>query len=874
MTDQKQPLSEVISRTRDALTLTWLGMMAEQVVRAFWPLWTLLITVLAVLMLGWQDALSSGVLLFGGALAFVAAAALLWLGLRRFEAPTRVSALERIDAQMPGRPIFSLLDSQATGQEDAASRAVWAAHRRRMENALDGVRAEAPDLRLSRQDPFALRYVGLLFLSVAILFGSLVRVGSVTGMGAGGPDLMQGPSWEGWMAPPPYTRLPSIYLNDITAPSLQVPEGAQITLRMYGEVGALSVQESISGRPLPEDGGIATAQDFEVVRSGELAIDGPGGRLWQVAMIPDAPPSVVRDGEVEVSYEGEAQIPFKASDDHGVESGMAVFTLALDEVDRRYGRAVTPEMRPAIEVPLPMPISGNRAEFTQELVENFSLHPWANLPVKLELSVRDARGQQGLAEPVVMTLPGRRFFDPVAAAVIEQRQALLWNRDSAREIGQILRAVSNKPDAVFRKEALADELRTLLRRIEDQARSGITDETQAELAQAMWDLALEFEEGDLEDARQRLKRAQDRLEEAMKNGASDQQIAELMQELREATDDYMRQLSREQRQQAEQNPDGQQPMDPNNTMEMSQDDIQRMMDRIQELMEEGRMAEAMEAMRQLQEMLENMQITQGQGQGGQSPGEQAMEGLSETLRDQQELSDDSFQDLQEQFNRGQRQDGQQEGQQQGQQQQGEGQQGQGQQQGQQQGQGQQPGQQPGQGQGQAQNGQGQQSLEEGLADRQRALRDELNRQRQNLPGQGTEAGDDAAEALGRAEGAMDGAEEALRDGDLAEAIDRQSEAMEALREGLRNLGEAMAQQQQQGQGQQGFAEGGDPQQQRDPLGRNPGNTGQTGTEEGMLQGEDVYRRAQELLDQLRERSGEMERPQAELDYLERLLDRF
>ncbi|WGW04702.1 TIGR02302 family protein [Tropicibacter oceani] len=867
MASGKSDLKDILGEIRWPLLLTRWGMVAERLVRAFWPLWSILIVGLALLMLGVQDTVAVEWVWGIGAVLGLGALWALVRGARQFRWPTRDGALLRLDGTLRGNPIQATMDRQAIGAGDAASLAVWKAHQERMRARLREARAVEPDLRVSRADPFALRYAALLMLSVAILFGSLMRVQSVTGMGAGGPDLTQGPSWEGWMAPPGYTRMPSIYLNDIIAGSLEVPEGAQITLRMYGEVGALVVDETVSGRPLPEEAAQATAQDFEVVRSGQLAIDGPGGRVWDIAMIPDIAPTVVREGEIEVSYEGEAQIPFAASDDHGIEAGTAVFTLSLEDVDRRYGRRMAPEARPALEVPLPMPISGSRAEFTQSLVENFSLHPWANLPVRLELSVSDARGQKGLSEPQVLTLPGRRFFDPVAAALIEQRQALLWNRDNARDISMILRAVSNKPGSLFRKEVLYLRLRTLLQRIEVSARYGLSDEAQAEIAQAMWDLALELEEGDLDDARERLKRAQERLAEAMKNGASDQEIAELMQELREATQDYMRQLAQEQRRQAEQNPDMAQ-QDPQNMIEMSQDDIQRMMDRIQELMEEGRMDEAMEAMRQLQEMLENMQITEGQGQGGQSPGEQAMEGLSETLRDQQELSDEAFRDLQEQFNRGEGQEGQQQGQQEGQQ----GQQQPGQQQGEGQGQ-QQPGQQQGQGQeqGQGQNGQ---SLEQSLADRQRALRDELNRQRRNLPGQGTEGGESAAEALGRAEGAMDGAEEALRDGDLAEAIDQQSEAMEALREGLRNLGEALAQQQQQNQGQQGFAEGGQPQEQRDPLGRDPGNSGQVGSDEGLLQGEDVYRRAQELLDELRQRSGDAERPRAELDYLERLLDRF
>ena len=120
---------------------------------------------------------------------------------------------------------------------------------------------------------------------------------------------------------------------------------------------------------------------------------------------------------------------------------------------------------------------------------------------------------------------------------------------------------------------------------------------------------------------------------------------------------------------------------------------------------------------------------------------------------------------------------------------------------------------------------------------------------------------------------MDGAEEALRQNDYAGAIDKQSEAMEALREGMRSLGESMAESQQNQQGQ-GDQEGDMQAQNRDPLGRNTGSQGSTGTDESLLQGEDVYRRARELLDEIRRRSGEGERPDAELNYLQRLLDRF
>jgi uncharacterized protein (TIGR02302 family) len=856
---------EINTVLRWPLALTRLGMIAEAVVRAFWPLWSVVFAALAFLMLGLHDlvpveAVWALMALFAGGSVWA-----LVRGVRRFSWPSQAAALARLDATMPGNPILAAMDSQAIGLNDAASSAVWKAHQMRMAARLKDAKPAEPDLRVSKADPFALRYVAVLALLVALVFGSVLRVQSVSAMGPTGTDLASGPTWEGWLEPPRYTGLPSIYLNDIDVARLETPVGSRVTLRFYGEVGALSLTETVSNQqsPIatPEDlvaASIATAHEFTVAQSGRLEIDGPGGRFWEIAATPDRAPEVLRDGEIEVSYEGDAQIPFTAKDDYAVFAGTARIELALSSIDRRYGLRLDPEPRAVIELPLPMPIAGNRADFSETLADNFSEHPWANLPVTISLSVSDEADQIGEAVPEVIDLPGRRFFDPMAAAIIDQRRSLLWNRDNAQDIALLLRAISHRPDDVFRSGADYLRLRTILRRVEALSRYEMTDDQQAEIAQAMWDLALKLEEGDLEDALERLQRAQDRLAEAMRNGASDQEIAELMQELREATDDYLRQLSR-QAQQDQQNSPDQEMTQNQNSMEMSQNDLQEMMDRIQELMEQGRMAEAQEALEQLRQLMENMQVTQGQGQQGQSPGEQAMEGLAETLRDQQGLSDQAFRDLQEQFNPGQQgQPGQQPGQHQGQQ-----------------GQGQQPGQPGQQGQGQ-QPGQGQdgQSLEESLADRQRALRQELNRQSQNLPGAGTEAGDAAREALGRAEGAMDGAEEALRENDLAGAIDNQSEAMEALREGMRNLGEALAQQQQQGQGQQGMADGADPGQQRDPLGRNVGSNGQIGSDENLLQGEDVYRRARELLDEIRRRSGEGERPEEELEYLERLLDRF
>lgn len=844
--------SEAMARLAWPLRLTRWGMVAERLTHAFWPVAVLILAAVAFLAFGGLDALplelawGIAVAVLGGILAALV------LGSRRFRWPGREEALRRLDATLPGRPIAALTDAQAIGADDPASRQVWEAHVARMAGRAREARAVEPDLNLSRRDPYALRYVALTAVTLALIFGSIWRVASVSDLAQmpGGGAVATGPSWEGWIQPPAHTGKPTLYLNEVDQARFAVPAGSHVVLRLYGQPGALTVDETVSGRTGEIPSVADPAQEFDITRAGRLAIDGAGGREWQIDLIPDAPPTVAFAGPIRREADGEMRQPFSARDDYGVTGGRAEIALDLAAVDRRYGLAPAPEPRDPVVIDLPVPISGSRADFTETLAENLSQHPFANLPVTIRLTAEDAAGQSGTAQ-LATVLPGRRFFDPLAAAIVEMRRDLLWSRDNAARTRDILRAVTWKPEGFVRNERAYLQLRVAMRRLDQAVEAGMTPEVRDEIAQALWDIAVLIEDGDLGNAAERLARAQDRLSEAIRNGADEQEIADLMRELQEAMQDYIRQLAEQQAQ----DPDSQTAQDQNG-QPITGDQLQQMLDQLQQLMQEGKTAEAAELLEALRQMMENLRVTQGQGgQGGMSPGQQAMRDLAETLRQQQGLSDDAFEGMQGEGQQGQ---------------QGQGQQGQGQegQEGQGEGQGQ------GQGRGQG-SGPG-----SGLADRQQALRDQLGQQMdRGLPGRGTAEGNAARDALGRAGRAMDEAERALREGRTGEALNRQAEAMEAMREGMRNLGEALAQENRQNQpgGQPGGEQygQGEPGGRRDPLGRVPGEVGRgIGTEENMLQGEDVYRRAQDILKELRRRSGEQERPQIELDYLRRLLDRF
>ncbi len=859
------PLKETMARLRPALALTWAGLVAERVARAFWPLLSLVAVAAGAVFLGLHEQAGPVALrMAAGGLAL----GLLLLGahgVRRLRWPRRADALARLDASLAGQPLAALGDQQAVGRGDAASAALWRAHQARMAARAAGARHVPPDLRLARFDPYGLRHVALLVLVIGLVFGSVWRAGTVAQMGqggAGGAALAQGPAWEGWIEPPRHTGLPSLYLADQDG-MIRAPVGSEVTLRFYGAEGALSLHETTSGRGEAAQPS-APEQSFEIARDGVLRIDGPGGRGWEVTALADVAPRVaVLEDEARTSFDGQMSQPFEARDDYGVTGGHAIIALDEGRLSRRHGLATEPEPRAPIRLDLPMPMMGGRAEFTETLIADLSQHPWAHLPVTLTLSVTDAQGQEGQSAPVEMSLPARRFFDPLAAAVIEQRRDLLWSRENAERVTQVLRAISHQPsEGLFRSSGAYLQLRVILRRLEAMVDAGGPDEAgRDEIAQALWDLGVLIEDGDIGDALERMRAAQERLSEAMKNGASEEEIARLMQELRDATQDYLRQKMQQAQREDESGGDQQ---SAENSMRMTQQDLQDMMDRIQELMEQGRFAEAEQALEEFQRMMENMQVTEGQ-QGG-SEGQQAMEGLADTLREQQGLSDQAFRDLQEQFNpnaqsgQSQQNEGRSGGEGRGETH--DGQQGRGGGEG-----GARPGGEGGERREQAGEGEG-----GSLAERQEALRRQLERQRGGLPQLGGEAGEAARGALERAERSMEGAEEALRNDDLAGALEDQADAMEALREGMRSMGEAMARDSGPGGPQDGRGDPG--QAQADPLGRDSGQGRHAGTQDNLLQGEDVYRRARDLLDEIRRRSGEGARPDIELDYLRRLLDRF
>ena len=791
---------------RGRIRLARLSLGVESFLQAFWPVLTLLGFACGALAFGAFAALPASwampIMAAAGGLLLV----LLARGLRRFVWPTQGQAIERMDENLESRPIASLQDSPAINTKDPFAQALWAAHIAEMNAQAKAARAPFPAPDLPKQDQYGLRLMALSAVLLALIFAPKVGVEALRPPTAeiasiAAPRV----AIEAWATPPAYTGKPAIYLTELEAGArISLPIGSEITLRTYGD-GVFSLTENVSGEAAallaPEEGEPARDGRFAVRSNGTVEIFDGKTTLgqWRISVISDEPPTIAAPDGVDKSRDGELSIAYAATDDYGIVSTRYIIHPELEQVVRAYGLAPAPVVVPQdFTGELPLPFTQDLTDIKETLLADFSKEMWANLPISLTLEVTDGAGQVARVALSSDELPALSFFDQLAAAVVEQRRDLMWSPENDRRVSQVLRAVSYRPeDGLFPNASSYLLLRSAIRRMGYQMEDGLDETERAALEELLWQIALKIENGDLSGAEARLKRAQDRLSQALENGATNEEIAGLMDELREATKDYMNELA--------QNMDPNQQQAQGETQTITSDQLQEMLDRIQELSEAGRTEEAQQLLDELQNFMNNMQMVQGAGGGQQQNAEQQQ--MQDGLQQQQELSDEAFQQLQEQF----------------------GEQGQGNEEGQ------------------------------NLADRQEQLREFVEQMQEEGAG---------GAALDEAERNMGEARDHLQQGDFSGAFDAQAQALENMRETLRDMENRQADGR-TGQDGDVAAE----QNQYDPLGRPLGNKGRADGDTAVPD-QNASDRARALLGEIRRRTGEAARPAEELDYLNRLLDRF
>jgi uncharacterized protein (TIGR02302 family) len=822
---------------------------------------------LAVSWLGlWTDASplarKIGVALFG--LAFVVS---LW-PLLRLRLPARHLALDRLDRDSGEKhgPARAFDDTLALGRDDVGSRTLWELHRRRAETAITRLRVAAPRPDMPRRDRFATRAAALLaVVASAVIAGPDLRdrLGAAFEWREG---AAAGPSFrvDGWIDPPLYTRLPPLMI-DLAAGEqrLRAPVRSTLVIRVAGKADvAVMPGQGLTALPAPENQRAdLREQRFTVTGNADLAVRTglTGGLKLYVEALPDRPPTIALASPPETNARGTFTLTYRAKDDYGIIATEGLVEKGEGFVGRRSLVAA-----PRIQLTLPADSLG---EADTKTTLDLTSHPWAGARVKLTLLARDEAEQEGRSDAVDFVLPQRPFTKPLAKALVEQRRKIVLDPDDRRRVQVALDSLLIAPERYTPQWGVFMGLRSATERL----RSAKNDADLLEVADFLWHMAVQLEDGDLSDAERELRAAQDRLRDAIERNAPQEEINRLAQDLRNALDRFLREFAERMQR------DGQQ-ADQNSRMPdrmITQDDLNRMLNQMEEAMRRGDMAEAQRLLEQLRNILDNLQTARPNSRMSDPLAREmnrAMDELDQLTRDQQQLRDETFRQGQERRmqQRGERR--QQQGQrgQQGQRQQGQRQQGQRGQQGPRQ-----PGEQGGEEQGEGEDGQ---MDPEGLGRRQQALRDRLQELQRRMRGMGMRG----EQGLDDAEGAMGEAQGALGEGQEGSAVDAQGRALEGLQRGM----QGMAQQMQQMMGQGDGTEAGDPgpgdpngraqnsPRDTDPLGRP--NRGPDWSHNGPripTADESAVQRARRILEELRRKLGDPTRPREELDYFDRLLRR-
>src|SRR5690606_30009271 len=130
--------------------------------------------------------------------------------------------------------------------------------------------------------------------------------------------------------------------------------------------------------------------------------------------------------------------------------------------------------------------------------------------------------------------------------------------------------------------------------------------------------------------------------------SSDEEIRQLMDELRAALDEYLQAL---QQQMAEQLARGEMPEMmplPPDAQVVDRDQLQQMLDQMQQLAESGARDQAQQMLEQMQRMMENLQTGMMMPQPSQqSEAMQLLDDLQQLMRAQQQLLDQTFQQAQQ-----------------------------------------------------------------------------------------------------------------------------------------------------------------------------------------------------------------------------------
>lgn len=523
----------------------------------------------------------------------------LWGTTAGWRLPSVTAAARRLEAAnaLRHRPYEALQATPLLAPRDSAGKTLWLQHQERARKKLQSLSLPLPQVG-GIADPYHLRAVVAVLL-VGSLFAGQGELGArlqrALQPDTASPQLGPVAKITAWATPPTYTGLPPIMLaeNGKSAAKnepIRIPAGSTLALRVAGLSDAPELVTDKATMPLKESGTESFALDMTVPDTQELKIKAGWFALarWPVIIVPDAPPQIAWKEQPKLDAQQNVKFTYHATDDYGLSKTQLVMTLAVSA----RGLPTEPQV---------FPLTGaGQKQYDGKSSLPLAASLWSGMPVTLVAEATDQAQQTGRTPNFTLTLPEHVFTDPLAKELAELRRGLLLEPEQNWKptLNTLVAIARDVPRYRGDPRILLGLRSTAVRMYLDKAQKDLTAVTTT-----LWEMALALDGGGLAAASEKLRVAQQQLEQALAAGADSATVEQKMQELQQALQEYAQNLARSAPQDT--------PDIPRDVLEEAgknlAQELQQKLQEIQDLNATGAHEAAAQKMRELQQMLEELQ---------------------------------------------------------------------------------------------------------------------------------------------------------------------------------------------------------------------------------------------------------------------------
>lgn len=462
-------------------------------------------------------------------------------------------------------------------------------------------------------DKFALRYLALACLVVSLLmhheYLTLNRLGNAF---VPKPQIniaaffeSEPAHYKGWISPPNYIKQLPIAINSETIPPILAWQGAELSLSVtapdddqifisFGSEDDAKALEVVS----PNNYSFESVLPDTASRVALFDEDMDVLQSWPIFVEKDQSPTIAFEGKPQITKNGSIKLQYFIQDDHGPKSAELIVSPLVSTI-------LDPNPQP-----FSVDISNNFIRLDRDGVKiwggqsfhDFTGHVWSGLPVMLQLKTIDEAGNEAKSKEVELVLPEREFQSVLAKKIIAIRDQLIEDY-----MGNRYTAIDDLEEIMVRPGEYFNDIRVFLG-LKSALNRLFFDrfiEEQRSVVRLLWDIAVYLDEGRLKKERNNLMNAENALKRALQDNQSGSELEQLITNYKRALLNYARASLREEIKDAKR--EGRR-LSPNQFESMALDP--KVMEEFFEALSEKALAgdkdDALKMVQELRSMLENM----------------------------------------------------------------------------------------------------------------------------------------------------------------------------------------------------------------------------------------------------------------------------